>query len=724
MTIPVLHGPAADFGWLRGRFDDLCRRLPEVRAAQCERVVRWRWASSDATLERPEPLFAQRDGLRGPGRLIAPVGEDRSVERDGATTWGDSRAGGYPSHGTRYGLAEDGSFLLARSMWRENIGEHLIWSENVEGQCERAFVASITHRAELYALAVVDLVDGRAVRSLYRNALFEGEERYVWEGEKVRAIVSRETQIAQANTVSLEAWRASYLPDGRSESLVYSDAHIFPRVKIRADHVGRSVLGEDPWRDVAAWFEDERTQWRSRWDWRVDQPEDKAPLSEVLDGLAEELAELLFRCAEEAVRSRALVRPFIINYPGHRGGRRAWLNATIAVESLRERAREVKVKNVSAVVASFYAGLSLDLLPLASARTLRQVRQLTQIDQRSSLEHWPGEPTYRDIDDGLKAFRLDLVAATNARRLSTAAEDFLVLGDRQETGEVLGRDRMAAFEAAGTPPPSPAIRIGKITGPEAIERFAERLGLAEQAAQIAAQARWAHELIPAPADAIGATRVGGLAPLPPGMPWPTWEERPLSFLALIDLGEIPPLPDNPPGELSPPNAGVLLFFADLVDWTGEPESARPGNAVRVIAVEDARGVPTAPPAPTAWSEINDCEIELPTLNPVPMAFRPRLTLPAPMGDLDYWGNTVYETLVERVNRAQGRRVLRTQWLGHPVDSIPDPPEENQHLLLGLNHDPRSGFMFADGGGIHYTATTTQAIREGDWNEITATGMSG
>jgi len=169
---------------------------------------------------------------------------------------------------------------------------------------------------------------------------------------------------------------------------------------------------------------------------------------------------------------------------------------------------------------------------------------------------------------------------------------------------------------------------------------------------------------------------------------------------------------------------VLLFFADLVDWTGEPESARPGNAVRVIAVKDARGVPTAPPAPTAWSEINDCEIELPTLNPVPMAFRPRLTLPAPMGDLDYWGNIVYETLVERVNRAQGRRVLRTQWLGHPVDSIPDPPEENQHLLLGLNHDPRSGFMFADGGGIHYTATTTQAIREGDWNEITATGMSG
>ncbi len=85
------------------------------------------------------------------------------------------------------------------------------------------FVASITHRAELYALAVVDLVDGRAVRSLYRNALFEGEERYVWEEEKVRAIVSRETQIAQANTVSLEAWRASYLPDGRLESLVYAD---------------------------------------------------------------------------------------------------------------------------------------------------------------------------------------------------------------------------------------------------------------------------------------------------------------------------------------------------------------------------------------------------------------------------------------------------------------------------------------------------------------------
>lgn len=57
---------------------------------------------------------------------------------------------------------------------------------------------------------------------------------------------------------------------------------------------------------------------------------------------------------------------------------------------------------------------------------------------------------------------------------------------------------------------------------------------------------------------IGTSKIGGSPDLPPDTPWPKWKERPLSFLAQINLAE---LTEFEPSELLPPS-GILSFFYD------------------------------------------------------------------------------------------------------------------------------------------------------------------
>lgn len=58
------------------------------------------------------------------------------------------------------------------------------------------------------------------------------------------------------------------------------------------------------------------------------------------------------------------------------------------------------------------------------------------------------------------------------------------------------------------------------------------------------------------APPIGASRLGGWPDLPAGMPWPTWQERPMAFLAQINLAEAHAAV---PG-LRLPGNGLLSFF--------------------------------------------------------------------------------------------------------------------------------------------------------------------
>lgn len=104
----------------------------------------------------------------------------------------------------------------------------------------------------------------------------------------------------------------------------------------------------------------------------------------------------------------------------------------------------------------------------------------------------------------------------------------------------------------------------------------------------AIDALYLHAAAPGP-----VSRIGGPALLPGGTRWPLRGPAPLSFLAAIDLAELPP-------QGSLPGAGVLLFFGDL-EALGEAElhENRPHASIRVLAASAAEIVPAAAPAPIA-----------------------------------------------------------------------------------------------------------------------------
>jgi len=67
--------------------------------------------------------------------------------------------------------------------------------------------------------------------------------------------------------------------------------------------------------------------------------------------------------------------------------------------------------------------------------------------------------------------------------------------------------------------------------------------------------------------ALGGSRLGGWPDRPSGTHWPTWQGRPMAFLAQIDLAEAQRIQ---PG-LALPQAGLLLFFMGCRDETFEAD---------------------------------------------------------------------------------------------------------------------------------------------------------
>ncbi len=68
---------------------------------------------------------------------------------------------------------------------------------------------------------------------------------------------------------------------------------------------------------------------------------------------------------------------------------------------------------------------------------------------------------------------------------------------------------------------------------------------------------------------IGASRVGGVPDVPPGFNWPHYKDSPLSFIAQLQLAEIP----LDMIDLSLPTKGTLFFFYDSEQstWGFDPQ---------------------------------------------------------------------------------------------------------------------------------------------------------
>ncbi len=110
--------------------------------------------------------------------------------------------------------------------------------------------------------------------------------------------------------------------------------------------------------------------------------------------------------------------------------------------------------------------------------------------------------------------------------------------------------------------------------PATIAELEDRLaqvGLSRHAEALARLARTSIRLVPDKAvdvEALGTTRLGGDPDLPPEVPWPHLGDRPLSFIAQINLAALP----RTPASADLPDRGLLSFYYDAVrmPWGYDP----------------------------------------------------------------------------------------------------------------------------------------------------------
>lgn len=120
---------------------------------------------------------------------------------------------------------------------------------------------------------------------------------------------------------------------------------------------------------------------------------------------------------------------------------------------------------------------------------------------------------------------------------------------------------------------------------------------------------------------VGASRLGGTPDLPAEAHWPTWQGRPLSFLAQLNLAELAAYP----AAAALPAAGWLLFFYDAQE---QPWGSTPADRGRaVVLYQPAATVLTPRPLPA------DLSTAAYTAFPVsPLLFAAEMTLPNPWED--------------------------------------------------------------------------------------------
>ncbi len=450
-----------------------------------------------------------------------------------------------------------------------------------------------------------------------------------------------------------------------------------------------------------------------------------------------QLAELLPGALEDAVVAAVVAarveRPFVIEVgPGTSNGFRP--SGRIGGERFRERMVALSPNPEAAVELLDEAkpphGAMFELAEHLGDDAAEACREIhAALNPLTSWPHSEAEQRERErASKVLGELGRELAARLNRRVWPGTAEPFLVLVDIGEqyadvdpyalAAQAVGAGRVAAFKASVQParkaltPPTEARRDAGALEALLVERglTAQANRLAHQVAQLGLRLR---------ASGRARSRLGGPALLPPGAAWPhAVEDRPLTFLAGIDLSELPergPLPEG----------GWLLFFADLdnEDGDGLVDEADNGlgGAIRVLALPaGTEPVPATQPA-----------VRGDVLRDRPVAFEAQLTLPdgydAAGGlGLDPAEDEAYSAVVSwlRYGDEGWSYDVADHWvLGAVTGHQGHTPEANTVLLLHLASDEALGFQFLDAGDIQFRIPA-DALAVGDWTAARARADSG
>jgi hypothetical protein len=244
-------------------------------------------------------------------------------------------------------------------------------------------------------------------------------------------------------------------------------------------------------------------------------------------------------------------------------------------------------------------------------------------------------------------------------------------------------------------------RLGSVGPPigDVWRRLLELEGLGDGASVVAPLIRPAVRLVTTPAteSPVGASRVGGAPDLPRHIEWPRHHDRPLAFLAQLDLAEI----STQTGWLPLPRTGYLWCFADYEEW----DFAEPGSAVVLYRAENPRIEPRPLPADVPdTARFTSCAVSLEYFDDLPdLENVPRLK--------DALGNDAgrIESYIELTEylctgaHAESPHKL----LGHantiqgPMEAECTPPANDWRLLLQVDSDGNAGMMWGDAGRLYF-----------------------
>jgi uncharacterized protein YwqG len=214
------------------------------------------------------------------------------------------------------------------------------------------------------------------------------------------------------------------------------------------------------------------------------------------------------------------------------------------------------------------------------------------------------------------------------------------------------------------------------------------------------------------------SRLGGLPELPKDVEWPSFEGFPLSFIAQIDLGDVP-------AGTALPLKGTLSFFYDMRSWGYDPKHR--GSAAIVFnplgpGACESRDIPKGPRSP-----------DFLVIARRALGFRESLSLPSSWSfpewkDLNEEEMGTYHDLQKEVggphrmfghpHRVQGEMTLQCQLVTHGLNlggdkGLKDPRvkklargAKDWRLLLQIDGEA-AGVEFGDAGLIYYW------IREAD-----------
>ena len=244
---------------------------------------------------------------------------------------------------------------------------------------------------------------------------------------------------------------------------------------------------------------------------------------------------------------------------------------------------------------------------------------------------------------------------------------------------------------------------------------------------------------PRPDDEIptGKSKLGGMPDLPLDVDWPAWKDHHLSFIAQINLSDLPSVGFL---EVLPEN-GVLSFFysGEQTDWGFDPHH-RGSWRILHLAEHDLHRR-TCPPELEEGGIYKSCSLD----------WELSLTLPAlesPHVDLDYereqWdeiaqyfelmkgfrqlldeGSCIHR-LLGHPDQIQGDMLLEAQLVSHGLycgdaTGYLDPRRKelesgagDWQLLLQVDSDDSAGMMWGDMGKLYYLMTS-EHMRNNDFD---------